>query len=90
MVLGRLVHYTVDAVLLSTVVAGVRRSSGFSLVFNFFSYISRILIRLRPDASAIPDPTLRSVAEKFLGVGETVFDMIQATAVNSSYFKRSK
>jgi len=73
MVLGRLVHYTVDAVLLSTVVAGVRRSSGFS-----------------PDASAIPDPTLRSIAEKFLGVGETVFDMIQATAVNNSYFKRSK
>lgn len=37
MVLGRLVHYTVDAVLLSTVVAGVRRSSGFSSVFKFFS-----------------------------------------------------
>ncbi|KIK10311.1 hypothetical protein K443DRAFT_670938 [Laccaria amethystina LaAM-08-1] len=71
MVLGKLVHYTVDAVLLSTVVAGVRRSTGFA-----------------PNASAIPDPTIRSVAEKFLGVGETVFDMIQATAVNSSYFKR--
>ncbi|KIM39699.1 hypothetical protein M413DRAFT_74324 [Hebeloma cylindrosporum] len=72
MVLGRLVHYTADAVLLSTVLAGVRRSSGFS-----------------PDASAISDPTIRSVAEKFLGVGETIFDMVQATAVNSSYFKRS-
>ncbi|KAF4614102.1 hypothetical protein D9613_007698 [Agrocybe pediades] len=72
MVLGKLVHYTVDAVLLSTVVAGIRRSSGFS-----------------PDATAISDPTIRSVAEKFLGVGETVFDMVQATAVNSSYFKRS-
>jgi len=72
MVLARLVHYTIDAVLLSTVVAGVRRSSGFT-----------------PDASAIPDPTVRSVAEKFLGVGETIFDMIQATAVNSPYFKKS-
>lgn len=30
--LGRLVHYTVDAVLLSTVIAGVRRSSGFECV----------------------------------------------------------
>lgn len=30
--LGKLVHYTADAVLLSTVVAGIRRSSGFSLV----------------------------------------------------------
>ena len=71
MVLGRLAHYTLDAVLVSTVFAGVRRSSGFS-----------------PDASSISDPTVRSVTEKFLGVGETVFDMIQATAVNSSYFKR--
>ncbi|KAF9523545.1 hypothetical protein CPB83DRAFT_862688 [Crepidotus variabilis] len=72
MVLGRLVHYTVDAVLLSTVLAGVKRSSGFG-----------------PDAEKISDPTARSVAEKFLGVGDTIFDMIQATAVNSSYFKRS-
>ena len=29
---GRLVHYAVDAVLISTVVAGVRRSSGFGYV----------------------------------------------------------
>lgn len=35
MVLGRLAHYTVDAVLLSTVLAGVRRSSGFVSVFVF-------------------------------------------------------
>ena len=92
MVLGRLVHYTVDAVLLSTVVAGVRRSSGFSSVFSSYN-IQRLCLNVhsfRPDASVIPDPTLRSVAEKFLGVGETVFDIIQATAVNSSYFKKSK
>ncbi|KJA23012.1 hypothetical protein HYPSUDRAFT_138454 [Hypholoma sublateritium FD-334 SS-4] len=70
--LGKLVHYTADAVLLSTVVAGIRRSSGFS-----------------PDTSSISDPTVKSVADKFLGVGETVFDMIQGTVVNSSYFKRT-
>ncbi|KII84433.1 hypothetical protein PLICRDRAFT_117876 [Plicaturopsis crispa FD-325 SS-3] len=69
--IGKLVHYTVDAVLLSTVVAGVRRSSGFG-----------------PDSSAIPDATARSVANSFLGVGETIFDIIQSTAVNSPYFKR--
>ncbi|KAF9048407.1 hypothetical protein BJ165DRAFT_1307277, partial [Panaeolus papilionaceus] len=73
MAIGRLVHYAADAVLLSTVLAGVKRSSDFSY---------------RPDPSFISDPTARSVAEKFLGVGETVFDMIQATAVNSSYFKK--
>ncbi|KAI0300773.1 hypothetical protein BC826DRAFT_990359 [Russula brevipes] len=29
MVLGRLAHYALDAILLSTVVAGVKRSTGF-------------------------------------------------------------
>jgi len=71
MVLGRVVHYAVDAVLLSTVIAGVRRSSGFT-----------------PETSAISDPTIRSLADRFLGVGESVFDMMQGTAVNSAYFKR--
>lgn len=71
MVLGRAVHYAVDAVLLSTVIAGVRRSSGFTL-----------------NSETVSDPTIRGVADKFLGVGETVFDMIQATAVNSSWFKK--
>ncbi|KAJ2926164.1 hypothetical protein H1R20_g10946, partial [Candolleomyces eurysporus] len=72
MAIGRLVHYAVDAALLSTVLAGVRRSSGFS-----------------PDTTTISDPTVRGIADKFLGVGETVFDMLQGTAVNSSYFKRN-
>ena len=44
---------------------------------------------ISPDTSAITDPTMRGVADKFLGVGETVFDMLQGTAVNSSYFKRN-
>ncbi|KAJ7674176.1 hypothetical protein B0H17DRAFT_832822, partial [Mycena rosella] len=71
MALGRLFHYAFDAVLLSTVAAGVRRSSGFT-----------------PDTASISEPTVRSVADRYLGVGESIFDMIQATAVNSAYFKR--
>ncbi|KAI0697973.1 DUF1748-domain-containing protein [Cytidiella melzeri] len=71
MVLGRLFHYAVDAVLLSTVLAGVKKSSGF-----------------HPSTAAISDPTVRSVTDRYLGIGETIFDMIQATAVNSQYFKR--
>ncbi|OBZ72007.1 hypothetical protein A0H81_07578 [Grifola frondosa] len=63
MVLGRLVHLALDAVLVSTVVAGVRRSSG-----------------LMPVTDSITDPTLRSIADRYFGVGETVFDMIQGTA----------
>ncbi|KAI0046564.1 DUF1748-domain-containing protein [Auriscalpium vulgare] len=73
MVLGRLFHYAFDAVLVSTLVAGVRRSSGFA-----------------PQTESIPDPTLRSVTERYLGIGESIFDMAQATAVNSSYFKRGE
>lgn len=42
----------------------------------------------RPETAKIPDPTVRSVAETYLGVGETIFDMIQGTVVNSQYFKR--
>ena len=30
MVLGRLVHYAADAVLVSTVLAGIKRSTGFA------------------------------------------------------------
>ncbi|KAI0351777.1 DUF1748-domain-containing protein [Trametes cingulata] len=71
MVLGRLIHYGVDAVLLSTLLAGVRRSSGFTL-----------------ETERITDPTLRSFADKYLGFGESLFDLVQGTAVNSNYFKR--
>ncbi|KAH9885781.1 hypothetical protein C8Q73DRAFT_659300 [Cubamyces lactineus] len=69
--IGRLFHITLDAALVSTVLAGVKRSSGFAV-----------------ETEKISDPTLRGVADKFLGVGETIFDMIQGTAVNSEYFKR--
>ncbi|KAJ7475669.1 hypothetical protein FB451DRAFT_1244186 [Mycena latifolia] len=71
MAIARLFHYAFDAVLISTVAAGVRRSSGFTL-----------------DSASISDPTVRSIADRYLGVGESIFDMIQATAVNSAYFKR--
>jgi len=88
MVLGRITHYVVDAVLLSTVIAGVKRSSGFTSVGRTRTE-NPTLTLFRPDASKITDPTARSIAEKFLAVGETVFDMVQGTVVNSSYFKRS-
>ncbi|KAJ7219956.1 hypothetical protein GGX14DRAFT_7831 [Mycena pura] len=71
MAIARIFHYAFDAILISTLAAGVRRSSGFT-----------------PNSASISDPTLRSLAERYLGVGESIFDMIQATAVNSTYFKR--
>ncbi|KAL4066752.1 hypothetical protein V8B97DRAFT_1868368 [Scleroderma yunnanense] len=71
MALGRIVHYAVDAVLVSTILAGIRQSSGFVVQTNVIS-----------------DPTLRSLAERYLGVGETIFGMAQASAVNSEYFRK--
>ncbi|KAG8867471.1 hypothetical protein FRC20_005660 [Serendipita sp. 405] len=71
--LGRLVHYGVDLVLISTVMAGVKRSSGFAV-----------------KTDGITDPTTRGIADKYLGVGERIFDVIQASAVNSHYFKRGE
>lgn len=41
MSLGRLTHYAVDLVLLSTVLAGVKRGTGFS-------YVARDLMAWRP------------------------------------------
>ncbi|KAI0787383.1 hypothetical protein C8Q74DRAFT_1366281 [Fomes fomentarius] len=71
MAIGRLVHYGLDAVLVSTVLAGVRKSSGFKV-----------------ETEKISDPTLRSVADNYLGFGERLFEFFQGTAVNSDYFKR--
>ena len=45
---------------------------------------------LRPDTAAIAEPTLRSVVDGFLGVGDTVFAMSQSAIVNSPYFKKSR
>lgn len=53
MVLGRIAHYAFDVVLLSTVVAGVRRSSGFTSVSFLPSYIF-VLPRC-----SFPDPLTR-------------------------------
>ena len=87
--LGRLFHLTVDAVMVSTVLAGVRRSSGFTYVHSFETYAGHQADQnCRIETEKLSDPTVRSIAESYLGFGETVFDMIQGTAVNSQYFKR--
>jgi hypothetical protein len=41
MVLGRIAHYAIDAILLSTVVAGVKRSTGFTCVLLPYYYVVR-------------------------------------------------
>ena len=91
---GRLIHYSVDAVLLSTVLAGVRRSSGFKCVSILSVPMSNIFVDCTItalyslDTEKIGDPTLRSITDRFLSIGETAFDYAQVTAAGSSYFKR--
>jgi hypothetical protein len=61
MALGRLAHYVFDAVLVSTVLAGVRRSSGFSYVtLPFVQWITPTLHYLHPDLTSLRYPTRRS------------------------------
>ena len=94
MVLGRIAHYAIDAILLSTVVAGVKRSSGFTCVL--LPYYVRcpqprnLSILFSLDTEAISNPTVRSWTEQYLGFGETMFNTIQGAVVTNSYFKRSE
>ena len=85
--IGRAAHYLFDAALVSTVLAGVRRSSGFTYVSLSFPDNCH-LAACSVETDKISDATLRSATEKYLGFGETIFEMIQGTVVNSQYFKR--
>ncbi|KAI1383928.1 DUF1748-domain-containing protein [Hypoxylon trugodes] len=74
--LGRLTHYAVDAVLISTILAGMRRSTG--LTFN----TERISVGENKDAN--------KWIEKYLGVGEWVMDQSVAIAGSSGWFHRTR
>ncbi|KAI1404356.1 hypothetical protein F4819DRAFT_483752 [Hypoxylon fuscum] len=74
--LGRLTHYAVDAVLISTILAGMRRSTG--LTFN----TERVTVGGDKDANKWID--------KYLGVGEWVMDQSVAIAGSSGWFQRTR
>jgi hypothetical protein len=97
MVLGRIAHYAIDAILLSTVVAGVKRSTGFTCVLLPY-YVrcpqpketSFLFLFFSLDTESFSNPTARSWTENYLGFGETVFNTLQGAVVTSPYFKRSE
>lgn len=70
--LGKLVHLSADAFLLSALLAGVKRTSGLTV-----------------DTSRLPDPTVKSIADKYLGLGEFAFDSTVAAARASQFFTKS-
>lgn len=74
MVLGRLTHYAFDAVLISTILAGMKRSTG--LTFK--------------SESVSNSPEVKKWVDKYLDVGEFVMDSAVAAAGASGCFERKR
>jgi len=76
MVLGRLAHFTFDAVMISAFLAGVRRSTGLTP-------------SLKSD-SLSESPSVKKWIENYLWVGETIMDQSVAIMGSSGYFERKR
>ncbi|KAK5110299.1 hypothetical protein LTR62_006152 [Meristemomyces frigidus] len=74
MVLGRLAHWTFDAVLISAFLAGVRRSTGLTIKAD----------------SMTESPSVKKWVENYLWVGETIMDQSVAIMGSSGYFERKR
>ncbi|KAF4594456.1 hypothetical protein GQ602_000069 [Ophiocordyceps camponoti-floridani] len=75
MVVGRLTHYAIDAVLISTVLAGMKRSTGLTF---------------RTEKVSGENREVSKWLDKYLGVGEWVMDQSVAIAGSSGYFERKR
>lgn len=73
--IGKLVHIGVDAVLISALLAGMKRSTGLTF---------------RADKFAGNDSQVKTYIDKYLSVGEWVMDQSVAIAGTSSYFERKR
>jgi len=76
MVLGRLTHYAFDAVLISTILAGMKRSTGLTPSFR--------------TESITENKDVKKWFDSYLNVGEWVMDNTIAIAGSSGYFKRER
>ena len=85
--LNRLTRLAFDLVALSTIIAGIKKSTGFALVSLIFSHL--IVLMYRPATSMIQDNTLRRFLNSYFALGETIFGMMSGFVVNSKYFKRT-
>ncbi|KAJ1993467.1 hypothetical protein GGI25_002787, partial [Coemansia spiralis] len=59
MVLGKLIHYSVDLVLVSTALAGIRRSTGYKLNTE----------------NLVENKDVRGYLDKYLAIGERTIDL---------------
>ncbi|CAG8436346.1 1471_t:CDS:2 [Funneliformis caledonium] len=69
----KIVHFAADAVLVSAVLAGIKRSTGLSVATN-----------------NIENQEIRKAVDKFLNVGEWVFDQSILIMNTSAYFERKR
>ncbi|KAI0533365.1 hypothetical protein GGR58DRAFT_506417 [Xylaria digitata] len=74
--LGRLGHYALDAVLISTILAGMRRSTGLTVKSE----------RITGENNG----EMNKWVNKYLGVGEWVLDQSVAFAGTSKFFERTR
>ncbi|KAG8163688.1 hypothetical protein KVR01_006985 [Diaporthe batatas] len=75
--LGRLVHYGVDAILISTILAGIRRSTGLTPSF-------------KSEKIAGDSNETQKWVSRYLAVGETAMDWAVVTAGQSGWFERNR
>lgn len=76
MVLGRLFHYTFDAILFSAFLAGVRRSTGITPSVN--------------QEKIMDSKEVKKFVDSYLSVGEWAMDQSVALFGSSSYFERKR
>ncbi|KAL6849705.1 hypothetical protein ACO1O0_009248 [Amphichorda felina] len=74
---GRLTHYAFDAVLISTILAGMKRSTGLTPSF-------------KTDRVSGDNKEMSKWIDKYLGVGEWVMDQSVAIAGTSGFFDRTR
>lgn len=94
--LGRIPHLAFDLIAISTILAGIRRSSGFAYVpYTMRQFrVGRVslltsLFSCSFDMDLVHGSTVRALLKSYLGLGETVYGMINSFVVNSRYFKRT-
>jgi hypothetical protein len=87
-VLGRLFHLSIDAVLVSTVLAGISRSSGLQYSSLKPGRSTNLLRRVKTDS--VENKDVRSAVTKYLNIGEWVMDQSVAFMATTSYFERKR
>ncbi|ROV95840.1 hypothetical protein VSDG_05162 [Cytospora chrysosperma] len=78
--LGKLAHYAVDAVLISTILAGIRRSTG----------LTPSLKQEKLAGDKNNDNEMHKWVTRYLAVGETAMDWAVVTAGQSGWFERNR